>query len=525
MLSHRAAGLVDRYLLGLATSGELAELEVLVQTRSDVADALVDASRLEGALAALLRQERSQQQERAGVQSLLAGAALEHDAPAPRAGLAIVMTRLTGWLSTPVRFGVFLAALSCLSLLLTTAQIRLDEPSDATASANSTQSPVGVISSTRETQWAGDRSPQRQLAAGAPLELVAGQAEVRLRQGVTLALSAPVSVQIKEGGITLYGGEVRLRVPRRAQGFFVQTPSARVVDLGTEFSVRADQQGSTDVRVHEGTVLVHALNADGKLLPPQRLDAQQTARVERHSPMVVVRKPRAPEEGLLRAHYPLDESPASPPRVHDTVAGQDGIWINSPQRGIAGVHGSAYAFHQSGVKLPPPSLQRGDRFTVSLWVRFAKLTRFSRLVDCTETPATFLRGYRVLGIGRRISFRVRSGLNDWQNLQHGSLAAGEWTFVAARYDQDGLMQLTTLPQQRAPVQAETIAAATLREPCKQGSLDFTGCVSHLGHSRQNPAPMHCYHGAMDDVACFNAVLTDAQLARIYNEGAAALRDE
>ena len=51
-------------------------------------------------------------------------------------------------------------------------------------------------------------------------------------------------------------GRLVAYVPRQARGFTVGTPSAEVVDLGTEFGVEVDAQGGTDLHVIRGRVEV-----------------------------------------------------------------------------------------------------------------------------------------------------------------------------------------------------------------------------------------------------------------------------
>jgi hypothetical protein len=53
-------------------------------------------------------------------------------------------------------------------------------------------------------------------------------------------------------------GAVTCRVPKKAIGFVVQTPSSRVVDFGTEFGVRAEESGASQVHTFTGLVKVES---------------------------------------------------------------------------------------------------------------------------------------------------------------------------------------------------------------------------------------------------------------------------
>ncbi len=52
--------------------------------------------------------------------------------------------------------------------------------------------------------------------------------------------------------IHLYSGRLYATVPKGATGFIVQTPYSTVIDLGTEFGVEVDIDGSTDVHMLKG---------------------------------------------------------------------------------------------------------------------------------------------------------------------------------------------------------------------------------------------------------------------------------
>ncbi len=58
------------------------------------------------------------------------------------------------------------------------------------------------------------------------------------------------------GSCTLELGQVMAEVPARASGFTIHTPTAAVVDLGTNFAVSVDTTGVTEVHVFKGSVAV-----------------------------------------------------------------------------------------------------------------------------------------------------------------------------------------------------------------------------------------------------------------------------
>jgi hypothetical protein len=81
---------------------------------------------------------------------------------------------------------------------------------------------------------------------------------------VTLTLEAPADLElVSPQRCLLHGGRLVARVPGPAVGFTVDTPTAVLHDLGTEFGVNVRGQQAADVQVFEGTVDVQH-RASGK---------------------------------------------------------------------------------------------------------------------------------------------------------------------------------------------------------------------------------------------------------------------
>ncbi len=85
-----------------------------------------------------------------------------------------------------------------------------------------------------------------------------GLVELLFDNDTKVTLEAPAEFQILTSDqIALIYGRLYASVPQRAIGFTVNTSSARIVDLGTEFGVEADLRGGTSLHVMKGkTVLI-----------------------------------------------------------------------------------------------------------------------------------------------------------------------------------------------------------------------------------------------------------------------------
>jgi hypothetical protein len=156
------------------------------------------------------------------------------------------------------RFTWSAVATACLILWIAAALVRFPagepHPTDSEY--------VGVISKTSGVVWREDSSLQHvpaRLQAGQILSLEAGVVELTLNSGCACVVKGPAAVEVVSPMcVRTLQGTVRARVSEEARGFVIETPTTRIVDLGTEFGVQVDSQGSTtDVVVFEGVVDLH----------------------------------------------------------------------------------------------------------------------------------------------------------------------------------------------------------------------------------------------------------------------------
>jgi hypothetical protein len=117
--------------------------------------------------------------------------------------------------------------------------------------------PVAHLVSSKDCRWNEHASPPRDgnLWASNGLQLISGVAELTFAEGATVIVEGPAEFVVRspsEG--FLQHGKLLATVPSRAIGFSVETPTATIVDLGTEFGVETDAQGATDVEVFQGKV-------------------------------------------------------------------------------------------------------------------------------------------------------------------------------------------------------------------------------------------------------------------------------
>ena len=144
--------------------------------------------------------------------------------------------------------------------------------------------PVAEISNvSRDALWLKkDQSIQigTALEAG-QLALASGVVELTFSSGARIVAEAPVNLELLSADrVRVHSGKVVANVPEQALGFTIFSGAAAIVDLGTEFGVETDAEGSSSIHVLDGEVALVATPRNGKdTKPSQRLLAGSARKV------------------------------------------------------------------------------------------------------------------------------------------------------------------------------------------------------------------------------------------------------
>ncbi|HOQ04899.1 MAG TPA: FecR domain-containing protein [Anaerohalosphaeraceae bacterium] len=119
---------------------------------------------------------------------------------------------------------------------------------------------VATLTETLNVRWA---SPERGLREGMrlstqskPLRLAEGIAVIQFDNGSRAVLEGPADFTLlTDDQIQLRTGRLFASVPKTAVGFTVSTPFSKIIDLGTEFGIKADPDGM-EVHVMAGKTMM-----------------------------------------------------------------------------------------------------------------------------------------------------------------------------------------------------------------------------------------------------------------------------
>ena len=164
---------------------------------------------------------------------------------------------------------------------------------------------IGRVTSNDNCRWGiSDMAtdPGSRLSPGR-LRLTQGTAEIALGDGVSAVMEGPAVLDLSSAKkVYLHRGRMHVKVTPLGVGFTVNTPTATVVDLGTEFEVEVGESGATGVEVRRGSVEVapssRASTSANTTKNRVRLSAGETVRADAKGLDIVVTAPQGAPQGL-----------------------------------------------------------------------------------------------------------------------------------------------------------------------------------------------------------------------------------
>lgn len=150
---------------------------------------------------------------------------------------------------------------------------------------------VATLVDQMNVQWSASglqpNKGERLWSNDGPLELKKGSVELRYDEGVDVVIEGPAVFEIDRSRIFLDYGRLFSSVSELGLGFTVKTPTSQFVDMGTEFAVQADINGSSELHVIKGKVQMFA-GSSGKYKTGQMITENKAARYDVNSNVVNV---------------------------------------------------------------------------------------------------------------------------------------------------------------------------------------------------------------------------------------------
>lgn len=149
---------------------------------------------------------------------------------------------------------------------------------------------VATLTATHNALWGGPPAERdlfrgTALYLGDRLNLSAGFAEITTQRGTSVLIEGPCIFEfIGSNEMRVEQGRLVATVPPQARLFTIETPTAKVVDFGTNFGVNVLHDGDTEVAVFDGLVELHEQIEDSTQISHRiALSDGQASRVDSES--------------------------------------------------------------------------------------------------------------------------------------------------------------------------------------------------------------------------------------------------
>ncbi len=140
------------------------------------------------------------------------------------------------------------------------------EKSPAVAKDRKSDSIAALLVDKVDAEFVKERGPVGVRFGPGEYELLGGIVHLRFAQGADMILAGPAKFRVTDAqNVQLLVGKARVIAPSTAKGFTIATRAANYIDLGTEFGLRVDPDGASDLYVFDGQVNI-ADPRSGKVL-------------------------------------------------------------------------------------------------------------------------------------------------------------------------------------------------------------------------------------------------------------------
>jgi hypothetical protein len=115
-----------------------------------------------------------------------------------------------------------------------------------------------VLAHAVDPKWEGKTPVAGSVLPKGRFTLTSGWAQIEFFSGARVVLEGPAEFELlSRNEAACRYGRLRAFVPPQAEGFAIRTDAMRLVDRGTEFGLRLDRGGDTEIHVFQGKVELH----------------------------------------------------------------------------------------------------------------------------------------------------------------------------------------------------------------------------------------------------------------------------
>ena len=463
-----------------------------------------------------------------------------------------------------------IAALLILSLILSSIVHQSFDAPGPSSDLNIADSPttnqpirsVARLTSEKQAQWLINGSSQS-LPSGFWLKpgtwkITQGAATITLDSGAKITVVSPASVKlINSNHARLINGTVSVDVPEPAIGFTLDTPTGRVVDLSTRFSVSVENGQDEEVHVLEGEVIVQygenhqqsqlignksairlSASSDSSPVTPAPFRPDSYPREVKFTPRALI-----PDQDIGYVHWSFDEvmEPSSADSMASFAASGtlteahacsadvvtplkqqaplttkgtfgkalhlngDGTWLKTHFPGVAGAQARTIAFW---VRIPPHAQDR-QAYSIIGWGH-AEPHHLAQKWEIGWNTARFpVRGTGVKGA-------IRTDFGSGHTIGSTDLRDGRWHHIVSVFTGGEHADAATHIRHYVDGRFEGVSAYRQQviDTKTETSKSIPAVIGKYLHPKDKA--FGTFQGSIDELYVFNAALTPSQILQLQH---------
>jgi hypothetical protein len=402
-----------------------------------------------------------------------------------------------------------------------------------------------VLAQAVDPVWEGEAPAAGSVLARGRLRLASGWVQIEFFSGVRMVLEGPAELELlSKNEASCRYGKLRAFVPPPAEGFAIRAGSVKLVDRGTEFGLRQEREGDSEIHVFQGKVELHrgttapqnvaggeALRIDPAggarpipadtraFISPSDVAARSTLEARGRYARWRETSRRLKEDPRVALYYSFeDEEPWAPElRSHRAQrSGLDGAIVGCRWAEGRWPQKKALEFKGPGDRVRFRDAGSYESLTLAAWVRIDGLDRpFSGLMLTDGWTSGSVhwqitqRGVLRLGI-----HGDRSATFDYDSpVLFETDQLGRWTHLCTVYDHDA--RSVTHYQDGKGIRALALRFDT---PLRLGSAELGNWGAPIPGSTATYAVRNL-NGRMDEFALFGRALNEREVRELFAAGA------
>jgi hypothetical protein len=374
-------------------------------------------------------------------------------------------------------------------------------------------------------------------------ELTNGIIEIQSSSGALLTIEAPASFTLADDKcVRMDHGRLAAHIPKKAIGFRVETASATVIDLGTDFAVEAITGKNSEVHVFKGEVRIDLHGSKATSARPLHLTTGRAARIDfltgmpsgidldeqRFLRRLEVDHPTYRHQVLAlqpAVYYPMDPvgdgmhlRDLSPNGTHAQIVlgrASEPVWA-------PGKFGLAFSLggpaQQTYAAAPAYQQADGDRLSVVAWVTARSRPRWASIAK--NWAGADDRGQFHFGLcfdSGELEAHIEDSSGEEIVVKDSvPLPLHEWHHVA--FVADGSML-------RLYRNGQQVDATAYRELHRDPRIKALAVGTKLSLNGEEPDSLdfNMWDGRLDELAIFNHALSPEQIRHLFDLGSAESR--